>query len=72
MANGLLDLALAKQRISKIVKGPSILRFDLKGFLKGYALCQRLKGVDCLIVDKEGKIILSPGLKNRISFIPFR
>jgi len=39
---------------------------------KGYVLCQKLKGVDCLIVDKEGKIILSPGLKNRISFIPFR
>jgi len=27
---------------------------------KGYALCQKLDGVDCLIVDKEGKIIRSP------------
>jgi len=72
MANCLLDLALAKQRISKIVKGPSILRFDLKGFLKGYALCQRLEGVDCLIVDKEGKIIVSSDLKRRTSFNPFR
>jgi thiamine biosynthesis lipoprotein len=39
---------------------------------KGYSLCQKLEGVDCLIVDKEGKISLSPGLKDRISFIPFR
>ena len=39
---------------------------------KGYALCQKLEGVDCLIVDKEGKIFLSPGLKSRISFNPFR
>ena len=39
---------------------------------KGYALCQKLKGVDCPIVDKEGKISLSLGLKDRISFIPFR
>jgi FAD:protein FMN transferase len=30
---------------------------------KGYALCQKLEGVDCLIVDKEGKVILSPNLK---------
>jgi len=37
---------------------------------KGYSLCQRVGGMDCLIVDKEGKIILSPGLKGRISFIP--
>jgi len=35
---------------------------------KGYNLCQRLEGVECLIVDKEEKIILSPGLKGRISF----
>jgi len=35
---------------------------------KGYSLCQRLEGVDCLIVDKEGKIITSPGLKDRVSF----
>ena len=37
---------------------------------KGYALCQKLEGVDCLIMDKEGKIIFSPGLKGRISFGP--
>ncbi len=37
---------------------------------KGYTLCQKLEGVDCLIMDKEGKIILSPGLKGRISFGP--
>ncbi len=30
---------------------------------KGYALCQKLNGVQCLIVDREGKIILSPNLK---------
>jgi thiamine biosynthesis lipoprotein len=30
---------------------------------KGYALCQKLKGVHCLIVDKEGKIIISPTMK---------
>jgi len=35
---------------------------------KGYSLCQKLEGVDCLIVDKEGKIIFSPGLKSFISF----
>lgn len=39
---------------------------------KGYSLCQKLEGVDCLIVDKEGKGIFSPGLKRRISFNPFR
>jgi thiamine biosynthesis lipoprotein len=37
---------------------------------KGYALCQKLEGVECLIVDKEGKRILSPGLKTRVSFNP--
>jgi len=37
---------------------------------KGYSLCQKLEGVDCLIVDKERKIIFSPGLKNRVSFSP--
>ncbi len=37
---------------------------------KGYALCQRLEGVDCLIVDKEGNVTLSPGLKGRISSAP--
>jgi len=40
------------------------------GAKKGYSLCQKLEGVDCLIVDKEGKIIFSPGLKDRISFGP--
>jgi thiamine biosynthesis lipoprotein len=30
---------------------------------KGYALCQKLDGVHCLIVDKEGKMIRSPNLK---------
>ncbi len=37
---------------------------------KGYSLCQKIEGVDCLIVDKEGKTIFSPGLKGRISFNP--
>jgi thiamine biosynthesis lipoprotein len=39
---------------------------------KGYVLCQKLKGVDCLIVDKEGKVIFSPGLEGRTSLNPFR
>jgi thiamine biosynthesis lipoprotein len=37
---------------------------------KGYSLCQKLEGVDCLIVDKEGKIIFTSGLKGLISFNP--
>ena len=37
---------------------------------KGYPLCQKLEGVNCLIVDQEGKIIISSGLKDRISFGP--
>jgi len=37
---------------------------------KGYSLCQKLDGVKCLIVDKEGKIIFSPSLKGCISFGP--
>jgi len=37
---------------------------------KGYALCQTLEGVECLIVDKQGKFTFSPNLKDRISFIP--
>jgi len=37
---------------------------------KGYSLCQRLEGVECLIVDKDGRITLSTGLKGRISFTP--
>ena len=40
------------------------------GSQKGYSLCQRLEGVNCLIIDKEGKNILSPNLKDRISFSP--
>jgi thiamine biosynthesis lipoprotein len=36
---------------------------------KGYALCQKLKGVDCLMIDREGNATLSPGMKGRISFI---
>lgn len=40
------------------------------GLEKGYALCQKLEGVECLIVDKEGKVTLSPGLKGRISLSP--
>jgi thiamine biosynthesis lipoprotein len=35
---------------------------------KGYSLCQRLEDVNCLIIDKEGKNILSPNLKDSISF----
>lgn len=37
---------------------------------KGYSLCQKLEGVECLIVDKVGKRIFSPSLKKRISFGP--
>jgi thiamine biosynthesis lipoprotein len=37
---------------------------------KGYALCQRLEGMDCLVVDSDGSVTLSPGLKGRISFTP--
>lgn len=40
------------------------------GAEKGYSLCQKLEGVDCLIKDKEGKIIFSPSLKDRFSFGP--
>jgi len=40
------------------------------GVEKGYSLCQKLEGVDCLIVDKEGKIMFSPDLEGRISFAP--
>jgi len=39
---------------------------------KGYSLCKKLEGVGCLIIEKEGKIILSPGLRGRISFNRFR
>jgi thiamine biosynthesis lipoprotein len=37
---------------------------------KGYALCQKIGGVECLIVDGEGKTTMTPGLKERISFNP--
>jgi FAD:protein FMN transferase len=37
---------------------------------KGYALCQKMDGVHCLLVDQEGKAIFSPGLKDRLSFLP--
>ena len=37
---------------------------------KGYTLCQKLEGVDCFIVGKDGKMIISQGLEDRISFIP--
>jgi thiamine biosynthesis lipoprotein len=37
---------------------------------KGYSVCQRQEGVDCLIVDKGGKITFSASLKGRISFAP--
>ena len=40
------------------------------GAERGYSLCQKLEGVDCIIVDKEGKTIFSPGLKGRISSGP--
>jgi thiamine biosynthesis lipoprotein len=35
---------------------------------KGYDLCQRLDGVDCLIVDRNGKAIFTRNLKTRLSF----
>jgi thiamine biosynthesis lipoprotein len=37
---------------------------------KGYALCQKIEGADCLIVDSEGKVAFSQGLRDRISFAP--
>lgn len=37
---------------------------------KGQLLFQKLNGVECLIVDKEGNVTPSPGLKGRISFVP--
>jgi len=40
------------------------------GTEKGYTLCQRLEGVECLIVDREGRTMMTPGLKERISFNP--
>jgi thiamine biosynthesis lipoprotein len=40
------------------------------GPAKGYALCQRLEGVECFIVDREGRTVMTPGLKDLISFNP--
>jgi FAD:protein FMN transferase len=40
------------------------------GPVKGYAMCQKLNGVGCLIVDKDEKIIFTPDLKGRLSFSP--
>jgi thiamine biosynthesis lipoprotein len=40
------------------------------GHKKGYALCQRLEGVKCFIVDREGRAVMTPGLKEWISFTP--
>jgi thiamine biosynthesis lipoprotein len=36
---------------------------------KGLSFCKKLKGVNCLIIDKGGKIIFSPSLKERIYFV---
>jgi thiamine biosynthesis lipoprotein ApbE len=40
------------------------------GSEKGFSLCRRLDGVQCLIVDKDGKIIFSPGLEDRMTLLP--
>ena len=40
------------------------------GAEKGYALCQRLQGVECFIVDREGRAVMTSGLNERISFNP--
>lgn len=40
------------------------------GAKKGYELCQRLEGVECLIVDREGKTLLSPNLKAIMTLVP--
>lgn len=37
---------------------------------KGFSLCQRTKGIDCLIIDWEGKRIITQALKEIISFNP--
>jgi thiamine biosynthesis lipoprotein len=37
---------------------------------KGYALCQRLEGVDCLIVDRDGKTVFTQNLKDRLFLNP--
>jgi thiamine biosynthesis lipoprotein ApbE len=40
------------------------------GPVKGYALCQRLDGVDGFLVDKDANVIFSPQLKARLSLLP--
>lgn len=40
------------------------------GTEKGYDLCQKIAGVECLIVDGVGKSVMTPGLKDLISFNP--
>ena len=37
---------------------------------KGYALCQKMDGVNCLIVDRDGRVISSPGLKECLTLNP--
>lgn len=37
---------------------------------KGYSLCKRLEAVQCLIMDRQGRIMLTPGLKDRIALRP--
>jgi len=37
---------------------------------RGVALCQTMEGVECLMVDKNGKVLMTPGLKDLISFNP--
>jgi FAD:protein FMN transferase len=40
------------------------------GPARGYALCQTLDGVNCVLVDKDDKVVFSPGLKDHLSFVP--
>ena len=40
------------------------------GPAKGYALCQKLEGVNSFIVDKDGKVSFTPGLTDRLSLVP--
>ncbi len=37
---------------------------------EGYVLCQTMEEVECLIVDREGRPLITPGLKERIPFYP--
>ncbi len=37
---------------------------------KGFSLCQTTPEIDCLIIDREGRAKITPGLKERISFNP--